>query len=238
MKFKSLLLATATAFAMPTIAAAGPGDKTAPTAPTGVSDLERTEILHRHQVNLMEIQMGRLAQKKGTAEVKKYGGMLAADHAKADKELMTLAKARGVKLTGAMSGDGDDAAHDKQMELMAKLETLDGAAFDREYLAAMVAGHTDELARVDSALPQVSDAKVKAMLEKTSTSLQKHADGARALQASATDTAPTAAPQPRSPSTSTPPATGAPQPPKPTPVPPPEPGKSPSPNKPTTTPNR
>jgi putative membrane protein len=204
------LFAGASALAIPTAAVAGPGDGKK-TAPARVADADRVEVVHRHHVNLMEIEMGKLASARGTAEVKKYGAMLVADHTTADAGVKDLAGKRGIKLTDhPMAGDAEAAEHTKAMALMAKLKGLDGNAFDREYLAAMVDGHTKELARVGAALPQMTDADVRALLDKTLPSLQKHADGAKALLAST----PTATPSP-----SLPPS--APPSPLPPPAPPP-----------------
>jgi|GEM_PF-957639 len=228
MKFKTLILTAAMAFALPSVAMADDNDKKAPAAPQ-LTDLERGEVVHRHHVNLMEIEMGNLAKKRGSAPVKKYGAMLVTEHTAADKTVKALARLKGVTLTSQpVATDDEAAAHDKMMELMGKLATLEGAAFDAEYLPAMVEGHNNEISRLKAAIPQVTDAKVKALLEKTLPSLQKHADGATKLLPTPPATAPT--PPPINPPSVKPPSVKPPgMPPKPTPM--PAPGPTPKPVK-------
>ena len=97
--------------------------------------------------------------------------------------MKALARKLGVELVDHPTADSADAAaHDKNMALMAQLKTMKGADFDHAYLPAMVEGHTGEIDRVSGALPPVTDAKVKALLEKTLPSLRKHADRAQKLQ--------------------------------------------------------
>ena len=188
LELKTFLFATAAALALPMPAFADDGagakktDKTEKTAPAPVSDSERTEVMHRHHVNVMEIQMGKLAAKRGGDAVKKYGTMLVTDHTRADKDVVALAKKKGITLTEHPMEGVEAAKHQEQMELMARLETLSGTAFDDAYLTAMVDGHEGEIARVSAALPSTTDAQVRALLEKTLPSLRKQAAAARTLQ--------------------------------------------------------
>jgi putative membrane protein len=100
-------------------------------------------------VNRGEIEAGKLAQDKATnARVKEYARMMVTDHERALKE--------------AGSGGGDTAAtatpvgqpavdvqakHDQTMNTLRT--TAKGRAFDSTYIAMMVAGHQDVLARLE-----------------------------------------------------------------------------------------
>lgn len=191
MTMRTLFLAGAMALALPSLAAADDRAKKTNPQPASLSDLERKEVIHRHHVNVMEIEMGKLAKQRGTAAVKSYGAMLITDHSKADKDVRALARKRGITMSDhPTAGDDDVADHQKAMTRMDRLKTLEGAAFDAEFIPAMVEGHTKEIERVTAALPQVSDGKVKALLEKTLPSLRKHADKAKALQGSQTAATP------------------------------------------------
>lgn len=140
-------------------------------------------LQHRHDVNVMEIEMGRMAMQRGGAKVKKYASALVKDHQKSDKEAMALAKARGVTLTAhAMpANEVERANHEQMMKTMERLGTLEGAQFDREYLAAMVDGHTAEVGRITTDISTVTDAKLKAFLVKGKPVIERHAEQARAL---------------------------------------------------------
>ena len=151
-----------------------------------LSDGDYTLLAHHHNVNLMEIDMGKMAKERGSARaVKAYGTTLITDHTKADKQSQALAKKKGASLVDHALPAGDETAraeHDKAMATMERLRGLEGEEFDREFLTAMVEDHTKELAKVDAALATVTDPQLKAHLKKVRPTLKKHADKARALQ--------------------------------------------------------
>ncbi len=156
------------------------GDKTA----AKLGDADMKVLAHVHHVNMMEIDMGKLAQRSGTAAVKRYGETIVRDHTTADKDVTALAKKRGI---AKIPGDAPDTEIDKadmkmQMEGMANLKKLKAADFDREYLRMMVEGHDKELARNEISIPVVGDPDLKTLLDNRKTTLQRHADTARELQ--------------------------------------------------------
>ena len=181
----------AIALAFPAAAAAGPGtgetktDKTVKKGQQRLSEGDLSTLQHHHDVNQMEIEMGKLAQERGGPEVKKYAAQLVKDHQSADKMAINLAKARGVTLSSHATpmSDVEEAEHAKQMQTMERLKSLEGASFDREYLTAMVDGHSAELGYLTVAIADASDAKLKAHLEKVRPAIEKHADQARDLLA-------------------------------------------------------
>lgn len=182
----ALVLAIALAF--PAVATAGPG--TGDTKPVKqskqrLSEADLATLQHHHDVNLMEIEMGQIAQQRGGPAVKKYAAALVKDHQAADKTAIGLAKARGVTLSSHATpvSDVEEAEHQKQMAMMEKLKTLEGANFDREYLSAMVDGHSAELGYLTVAIADTTDTKLKAHLEKVRPVVEKHADQARDLLA-------------------------------------------------------
>jgi putative membrane protein len=192
MSRSKIVLALALAFAAPAIATAGPGtgadkaDKTVKKPQKQrISEADLSTLQHHHDVNLMEIEMGKLAQERGGPEVKTYAAALVKDHQTADKTAIALAKARGVTLSSHARpmSDVEEAQHQKQMETMKRLETLEGPAFDRAYLTAMVDGHSAEIGYLTVAIADATDAKLKAHLEKVRPTVEKHADQARDLLA-------------------------------------------------------
>jgi putative membrane protein len=180
-----LVIALFTALSFPAVAMAGPGDgakKTEQQAPR-MTSVDQAALQHRHDVNLMEIEMGKMALARGGDAVKKYATALIKDHEKSDKDVLALAKAKGVTLMDhAMpANDIEKAEHEAMKKLMARLGTLEGAAFDREYLLAMVDGHTAEVGKITAQQSKVSDAKVKTLLTKAKPVVERHAEQARAL---------------------------------------------------------
>ncbi len=190
MKYRNLstfALAVGAMLAAPVAASAAPDVDAGKAKATNVtlSDADKAVLQHHHAVNVFEIDMGKLAATRATAPVKKYGAMLVADHTKADKQALALARARGAKLEDhpAPASEAEAADHKKHMELMDRLKTLQGADFDREYLTAMEEGHTKEVGYLTTAIAGVTDAKLKAHLETVKPVVEKHATQAKDLLA-------------------------------------------------------
>ncbi len=194
MRIKALVLAAA--FAIPTIASAqdaakkpdtekktDTGDKprSGETAKLEAEDLKI--VAHLNHVNMMEIDMGKLAQKSGTAKVKKYGAMLVKDHTAANKQLKALAKKKGVTTIpeDVPTTEAEKKDHDNMMAAMTRIKTLKGAEFDREFLTMMAADHDKEVSRADMAVAMVKEPELATHLRNVKPTLQRHADQAREL---------------------------------------------------------
>jgi len=148
-----------------------------------LSDGDVKIIAHLHHVNQMEMEVAKLAQKTGTAAVKSYAETLERDHQTADKELTTFAKQHHVAMIPADKPQSD-ADRDDQKNMtsqMARLKTLKGAAFDKEFLNMMVAGHDKELAKIDVSTGAASDPDLQTMLKSIKPVLQRHSDQAHDL---------------------------------------------------------
>jgi putative membrane protein len=148
-----------------------------------LSDGDIKTIAHLHHVNQMEITVAKEAQRQGTAKVKDYASTLITDHQQADKDLTAFAKAHHLTTIPADKPTTDaDRQSDKDMtEAMAKLKTLKGADFDKEYLNMMVSGHDKELTKIDVEISAASDQDFKNLLQGIKPVLQRHADQARDL---------------------------------------------------------
>jgi putative membrane protein len=156
--------------------------KTEKAAKLGESDTKI--VAHMHHVNMMEIDMGKRAQRVGSPAVKRYSEMLIKDHQASDKELTSFAKQRGVAKIPAEQAETDaDKAEMKQMtESMDGLKKLKGADFDREFLRLMVDSHDKELAKSDQLISSSSDSELKTLIENRKATLQRHSDKAKELQ--------------------------------------------------------
>jgi putative membrane protein len=185
MKIKSLVFAALLAVPMIASADTPTPDKPATTNKAAkLTDDEVKIVAHLHHVNLMEIDMGKHAKLKGTAAVKRYGEMLIKDHSTADKELMAMAKKKGLAKIPAdkPATETEKQEHKDQHDAMTALKKMKGADFDREYLRMMVDGHEKELAKSDVYIASAQDGDLKTALEARKTTLTRHADAARELQ--------------------------------------------------------
>lgn len=126
---------------------------------------------------LAEVQHGKLAQKKGTSDqVKEFGKQMVADHTKANDELKSLAKSKGITLPKDL-----DAKHKAMQE---KLGSLEGEAFDKAYSAHMVDAHKEAVALFERGSKSAQDPDLKAWAAKTLPTLQAHLDHAKGLPGS------------------------------------------------------
>jgi len=85
---------------------------------------------------LAEVDLSKVAQRKGHHHlVRLFGEHMVAEHTQSKNRL--LAVARGVNLTTSASLDAQEQAVRDQ------LASLNGAAFDRQYMAGQIKGHED-----------------------------------------------------------------------------------------------
>jgi putative membrane protein len=119
------------------------------------------------QANLAEVELGKLAlQKAMRDEVKKFAQMMVDDHSKALDELKGIAGPKSITLPTQL-----DAEHKK---LSDRLSKLSGAAFDRDYMQAMVDGHRKVAADFRKESQSGSDAELKAWAAKTLPAVEAH----------------------------------------------------------------
>jgi putative membrane protein len=133
-----------------------------------LSDKDKAFMKEAAMGGMMEVDMGKMAQQKGkSADVKKIGSRMVADHSKANNELMAIAKKKGV-----------DLSKDKP-----KSHSIGDANFDKDYIDMMVKDHEKDLAAFQGEAKNGSDADVKAFASKTSAVIQKHLEMVKAAQA-------------------------------------------------------
>lgn len=92
-----------------------------------------------------EVELGTLAAQRATrAEVKAFGQMMVREHTRKSEALQQAVALHGVELSKELP--------DESEELMARLQALTGAEFDREYMQAMVDAHQEMKAMVEGRL--------------------------------------------------------------------------------------
>jgi len=124
-------------------------------------DTDRNEVKSADQnfvndmaiANMGEVELGKLAVAHGTnPEVKQFGQMMIDDHTKAGDQLRSVASMHNIQVPANLD--------DKHRELRDKLTNLTGAAFDREYMAAMVDGHEGVSGKLESRIDKTGGAAV------------------------------------------------------------------------------
>ena len=135
-KVSAITAALLTAVAMPAVAQTAM--KAAPAGSMAVSTPEFVKMAA--QSDEFEIREGKLAEKVGSPEMRKFGMMMVRDHTKTTEGLHAALKKAG------MAVPPPPAMTAEQQAMVGKLEGLSGKAFDRAYLEQAVASHKKALA--------------------------------------------------------------------------------------------
>lgn len=153
-----------------------PAGSTAQAGAGAVAAADKAFVTKAAQGSMAEVEMGKLAADKAeSADVKQFGRRMADDHGKASDELKSWASKNDVTLPSAPA-----AKHKAEHDRLAKLS---GAAFDRAYMAMMVADHNKDVAEFQRAAKTTKNAELKAWVEKTLPTLQEHQKMAREVSA-------------------------------------------------------
>jgi len=126
---------------------------------------------------MAEVQLGKLAEEKGTAKgVKDFGAMMVKDHTKAGDELKRLASSKNITLPATVSNDTQKHIDD--------LSKKTGKDFDKDYVNMMVSDHKDAISLFEDAAKNSKDSTFKTFAVKTIPTLYKHLGAAKAIEKS------------------------------------------------------
>ncbi len=152
-----------------TIATAAPGS-TAAAQDAALDDATIVAIFDA--ANTADIETGALAEQRGsTKEVRDFGAMLARDHKMVRQQGRDLAAKLGVTPTLPK----DDRSAKDHAAAMARLQSLEGAEFDRVFLRHEVDFHQAVIDAVNGTLlPAIQNEEVKALVEKVAPAFHAH----------------------------------------------------------------
>ncbi len=130
--------------------------KPANTSATSKLDPKDKEFISKAAFGgMMEVEMGQMAEKQGKSEaVKNIGRTMVTDHTKANKELMSIAKKKGLDL--------------------GKPTSMPSFGGDQEYLAQMVSDHQTDVKLFQQEAKGGTDPDLKAFASNTLPVLEKH----------------------------------------------------------------
>jgi putative membrane protein len=124
---------------------------------------------------LAEVELGRLAKDHAaSADVKKFAERMVDDHGKANDELAKILTEKGITASTELKG--------KEKSTYDKLAKLNGAAFDRAYMSAMVSDHEKDVKEFEKESTGGKDPDLKAFATKTLPTLQDHLKMAKETQ--------------------------------------------------------
>lgn len=127
------------------------------------------------QGNMAEVNLGKLATQNGQSDdVKKFGQRMVDDHGKAEQDLEGVASKNNLDIPKDVSP--------AQKAEQQKLEKLNGAAFDRAYMAMMVKDHTKDVAEFKREANSVgANGDLKDFATRTYPTLEDHLTNAKAI---------------------------------------------------------
>jgi putative membrane protein len=139
------------------------GFASAKSADAALSAKDKSFMNAAAEGGMMEVAGGKIAAQNGkSADVKKFGNRMVTDHSKANKELMSIASSKGVKLPAAKSADKWKG--------------------DKEYMDMMVKDHEKDLSEFQAEASGGSDADLKKFASKTSKMIEMHLQMAKDIQ--------------------------------------------------------
>ena len=142
----------------------------------GMAAADRKFVMEAARGGLAEVELGKLAAEKGSADaVKQFGKRMADDHAKAAAELKDFADKKGMTLPADLDP--------KHRQLRDRLAKLTGADFDRAYANEMVKDHKKDVADFKREAKGAKDPDLKAWAGKTLPTLEDHLKAAQDVQA-------------------------------------------------------
>jgi len=156
---------------------AGSGNDSMPKDVTNQAkvDTEEAAFMKKAAVGgMMEVDLGKIAQKSTNPKVKAFADQMVADHTKANTELTALAAKKGIVLPTEYP--------DEEKTHMDMMKTMTGAAFDKHYIGMMVTDHDKTVALFKGAETS-QDKEVSDFVKKTLPVITGHFEKAKAIQA-------------------------------------------------------
>lgn len=161
-------------------AAATPG--TAGTAGTANANADAEFVQEQLAMGEAEIQLGQLAQQRGShPEVKRFGQMMVNDHRMAGEELKRIATSTTANRAEGHA-DTTKAEHGDHAETREELAKLSGREFDRRYIDQMIEDHEKGIDQVENKAEGANNAEVREWAAKTLPKMRQHLEKAKSIQ--------------------------------------------------------
>lgn len=172
---KSLLFAAAAIGLAACVLQAATGEL--PSKPGKPLSAEETKfVIDASQDGETEVRLGELAMKLGPSpQVRDFGTMMRNDHATVNAELKAICSRRGVILPPELDPD-----HQKLIDDLGKKS---GSDFQTAYVDEMISAHKSAVSAFERAEKVITDAEIKAFIEKILPTLRHHLQSAENLKA-------------------------------------------------------
>jgi putative membrane protein len=157
-------------------AATGTGG--AVTGTSGSLDADREFVENELAAGNAEIELGKLAQEKGShADVKAFGAMKVRDHQAAAADLKPIAAQLSTTQSEARQNHENDLR-----DTMEDLQKLSGRDFDKKYIDEMIDDHEKDVRDLENKAENAANADVKAWAAKTLPTVRQHLERAKSIK--------------------------------------------------------
>jgi putative membrane protein len=127
------------------------------------------------EVDMKEIELGKLAQSKGmSADVKALGKMMVDEHMKSSETTKALAAKKNVTLPMSLTEKGQEGMQD--------LNDKTGHDFDKAYADMMVDAHEKTIDKMENASEKATDEEIRMWAANMLPTLRKHLDHAKMVK--------------------------------------------------------
>ena len=141
---------------------------------------DKTFIQNAAYAGLAEVSDGKLAESRGSSNVKTIGARMVSDHTKVNDQLAALSKQ-----LGDPAPTMTDATH---LKMHAALELHTGSAFDTHYLKDELLGHEKTIALFKMEMQDGGNTQLKTLASNTLPTLQMHLNMIEAAMKSSSKT--------------------------------------------------
>src|SRR4051812_31315870 len=134
-----------------------------------------------HAMSMVGISAGEIAQKNaGTQAVRDFGTTLVDTHTTGDQQLLAYAKKAGID-PNRMKNEPPPQELAYYLKSVDQMRTLHGAQFDQVFTATVRDAYKETIKQIQTALPVISDSRLKALLDQRLPILQKNYQTAAVL---------------------------------------------------------
>lgn len=134
------------------------------------NDNDAEFLMKAAEIELELISLGKLAQQKGTADVKDFGKMMETDHNTSLTEIRTLAQSKSISIPTTVTENSKNHYDD--------LNKKTGNDFGKSYSKMMVDRHEDAVDLYEKVIKDTKDADIRAWATKRLSAFRTHLDRA------------------------------------------------------------
>ena len=146
----------------------------------GLSAMDKNFLKAVNKANLAEMAYVPVVMKNAKSQdAKDFGRLMVQDHSKANREVVALAKSKGVKLPHAIP--------DEEQAVIDRLAMESGTKFDMAYKHEMIRDHATDVGEMEREISLGSDASVRALAAKLLPVLKMHLQKAQSMDVGTMD---------------------------------------------------